>query len=161
MRTFLFFQSIILIGILMTSCDPSCDGTMKLTNGTDSTLTFVIEKNGYFESDSIYYFDYQFTENSKSKIYGDSLLIVECKLEQNQELELFYEGPIGSLDLDDKENGLFRLNEITDTIYLKNALLKKDVKNMDNWDIYVDKSRNGGGESVFNFIVTNDDIENY
>jgi len=147
--------------MLVTSCDPAVDGIMKMTNNTDTVLTIVIEKKGHFISDSIHYryFPYQENENSQYKIFGDTLLIVECNLNKNQELLLYHEFPLGQLYLLDKESGLRCLGEIADTIFLKKSLLKKDIKNMDNWEIYVDKYHNGGGKSVFNFQLTNTDIE--
>lgn len=158
MKTLKLYIGIISFGILMTSCDPACDGTMMLTNNTDSTLTFIFKKDGFFETDTICYFLYQCNVHSKSTVYGDTLLVVECNLDKNQVLELFFEGPLGTLDLKDKESGSYYLGEMVDTIFLKDFLLKKDIQNMDNWNIKIDKYKNGGGESIFNFIVTNDDV---
>ncbi len=150
---------VVIVHLLFSSCDPSCDGIMKITNNTENTLTLVIEKGGDFKDESIHFL-YQVNENSQSTFIGDTLLIVECSLTKNQELELYYEGAVGTLSLDDKESAHSCLNEISDTIYLKNFSLEKDVENMDNWDITVDKYKNGGGESLFEFIITEDDIKN-
>jgi hypothetical protein len=153
-----YINLIIIISLLLSSCDPACDGVMKITNSTDDTLSIVILKNGDFKIDSIQ-FQYQINKYSQSIIAGDTLLILKCCLPKNQELELYYEGPLGTLDLKDKESALYYLNEISDSIYLENAIMKKDIKNMDNWEISVDKYNNGGGESLFEFILRNDDIE--
>jgi hypothetical protein len=149
-------------GLLITqySCDPAADETLKITNKTNTTLTFIIEKKGYFPDKDTYYFTYQNHNLASYEIIGDSLLIVECEVLTNEELILLYFGPLGAIgSLVSKEDGEYWLNEICDTIFLKNHVLKKDIWDFDNWDIYVEYYKNGGGESVFNFVVNNEDIE--
>lgn len=159
-----------MICLSITACDPACDGSMKIINNTDSTLSIIISKKGDFRksylvdiyNDSIECrteYKYEFNDNSISTLYGDTLLIVECNLPKNNEFEIYYEGPLGTLYLDSKESALHILNDILDTLYIKNVALKKELKNMENWEISVDKYNNGGGESLFEFVIENENIE--
>jgi hypothetical protein len=152
----------IMAGLLITlySCDPGADETLKITNKTNSSLTFIIEKKGYFPDKETYYFTYQNHNTASYEIVGDTILIVECEVLRDEELILFYLGPIGTIgSMVSKEDGEYWLGEICDTIFLKNHVLKKDIWDFDNWDIYVEYYKNGGGESIFNFIVKDGDIE--
>lgn len=145
--------------MLLTACDPACEGIMQINNDTEQPIEIMIEKKGFFESDTILYFMYQTHPNSTSQYFGDTLLVVKCWLNENQTLQIYYEGPIGTLDLSSKENGQYLLKELTDTIYLRNQVLSKNIYDMNNWNIKIDKYNNGGGESLFNFTISDTDIE--
>ena len=151
----------ILVGALffVTSCDPACDETIKIVNNTEVPLIFVVEKKGSFKDTSTYYYQYHYDYRNTSELIGDSLLIVECELKSGFELILLYYGPLGTISMSTKEDGKFLLNEISDTIYLKNQNLLKDINELNNWEFYVNSYKNGGGESIFSFSISNEDIE--
>jgi hypothetical protein len=153
---------VLIVGFIysLSSCDPSCSETMQISNNTDSTLTIIVEKKGNFPDDSAFYYRYQWDNKDSYKIIGDSLLVVECDVKKNEKLTLLYFGPLGTVDeLLTKEDGEYWLNEISDTIYLKNYTMKKNINDFNNWNISVKHFKYGGGESLFDFILTQEDIE--
>jgi len=157
MRTTKFFYEaykyavLLILATIFYACDPALDETMVVVNQTDDSITIVLEKMGYFKDTSEFYFLYDFYY--PRRFVGDSLLIVECVIAPGSELLLIDHGPLGTISFDTKDDGMFYLQEIIDTLYLNDKLLIKDVFDKDNWDLFKDEYRNGGGVSKFSFSI--------
>lgn len=143
--------------LFFSSCDPALDETMVVVNKTDDSLTIVLEKKGNFRDTTVYYFLYDYYHTRK--FVGDSLLIAECKLACGEQLLLIDHGPLGTISFDTKDDGMYYLHDIIDTLYVKEKRLFKEVFDKNNWDLYKDEYRNGGGVSKFSFSIYQSDIE--
>jgi hypothetical protein len=142
---------------IFTSCDPALDEKIIINNNSSKSLIIVLEKAGYYNDTTEFYYQYEIM-NPKHFI-GNSLLIVECSVNSGSKLVLLDHGPLGTISIYKKEDGMSYLKEIIDTIYLKDYVLKKSIVNKDNWDLYIDSYNNGGGVSEFSFTINNEDIE--
>lgn len=147
----------VLFLILFSACDPGVDEKIVINNKTDITLTIVVEKKGFYIDTSLYYFLYEI-DNSR-RFIGDTILIVECEITPGSELVLWAHGPIGTLNIKNNDDGMYFLNEITDTIYLLDYQINKDITDKNNWELYVKPYKNAGGESEFSFNLYPEDFE--
>jgi hypothetical protein len=148
---------LIFLTLFFSSCDPALDEKIVINNQSSKSLIIIIEKKGNFKDTTEYYYQYDY-ENPR-RFLGDSLLVVECSVNSGSKLTLLDHGPLGTISIQSKEEGMFYLNEITDSIYLVNHYLIKDILNKDNWDLYIDSYKNGGGISEFSFTINDEDIE--
>ena len=146
-----------LFTFFLTACDPALNEKIVINNNTSKLLTITIEKKGNFKDTTEFYYQYDY--KNKRRFLGDTLLIVDCSVNSGSKLILLDFGPLGTMSIDSKDDGMFYLEEITDTIFLNNYLLKKTIKDKDSWDLYVDSYKNGGGVSEFSFTINDNDIE--
>jgi hypothetical protein len=159
------FQSIkktsaLAVLLLLFSCDPLAIETLKISNNTDITLTVIIEKKGGYDADIHSGYDYLAAYRDSCKLIGDTLLHTEYRLKPGKELVLYNLMTIGAIDdFDTPEEAEIILRDISDTIYFKERTVKKNCRDLNQWDSYQHNYRTGGGESVFTFNINNEDIE--
>jgi hypothetical protein len=146
---------------VFTSCDPALEETIYISNDTNKPLTIILEKKDSFIDTLDYNYQYYFQYANKyhRSFIGDSLLIVTCEIKFGEKLILLDNGPLGLLSIKSKEDGIYFLKEIADTIYLLDHFMEKSFFDKDNWELDIDSYKNGGGVSKFYFAISEEDFK--
>jgi hypothetical protein len=145
----------LILALLLASCDPGLDERILIVNETSKDLTFIIEKKGSYNDTTYRFFEYE--NGNKRKFIGDSIIVVEAIVNRGQSLTILDNGPLGTISIEDKDDGMQWLEMMVDTIYLTDNVLDIDIWDTQNWDLYIDREFMDG-TSIFSIDILDEDI---
>ena len=147
----------LIVVLFFTSCDPLADESIIIRNNSQMPVKIAVKKKGNF-TDTIKCI-YPFECSIQRTFVGDSLLILNCNIEAGEDFILTRSQLIGEVQNTTKEIWMSYLKEISDTIHVIDQSMKKSFYDIENWNVSVDKYRQGGGVSQFSFSIENEDFE--